>query len=200
MQITSYTEASVFSSLSAEWNALAKRSAHHTLFQNIEWLGTWWAGLGEGSLNVLALRDAGALVGIAPLFFPRPGELAVLGYKEVTDYVDVVFAAGHERACWEATLDHISSQAWSRFNFYNIPAASPTASILPELASARGWRVDVRKEDVCPVIPLATSFEAYLGGLDGKERRELVRKLRRAEDDAALTIHNGWRRARPRCR
>ncbi|NJM41354.1 MAG: GNAT family N-acetyltransferase [Anaerolineae bacterium] len=42
-------------------------------------------------------------------------------------------------------------------------------------------------EDVCPIITLSESFEAYLGSLDNKERRELSRKLRRAEDDATVT-------------
>lgn len=36
-------------------------------------------------------------------------------------------------------------------------------------------------QDVAPVIPLPGDFEAYLEALDGKQRRELRRKMRRAE-------------------
>ena len=41
---------------------------------------------------------------------------------------------------------------------------------------------------MCPIIQLPDTFDAYLAMLDGKERRELQRKLRRASEDVAITF------------
>lgn len=188
MELKRYNNADAFGELASEWNSLAKTCVHHTLFQTREWLSTWWACLGQGTLHILELRDNGTLIGIAPLFMPKADELAVVGYKEVTDYVDVMFAAGREEACWSAVASEINTLPWSTFNFYNIPEKSATLDHLPNLARQIGWLVTIGVEDVCPVISLPESFDLYLAGLDGKERRELVRKLRRAEEDAKITF------------
>lgn len=188
MDLTVYTDVSVFNALAAEWNTLAHSCASHNLFQTLEWQQAWWHALGEGQLHVLVLHEGDTLRGIAPLYFSKPGELNVIGHKEVTDYVDVIFAAGHEHACWDATLRHIAALQWTHFNFWNIPQASPTLTVLPELAIARGWTSEVTPEDVCPIIALPVTFDAYLNTLDGKERRELQRKLRRAEEDTLVTF------------
>src|SRR5262249_6855099 len=43
--------------------------------------------------------------------------------------------------------------------------------------------VEIKDEDVCPHITLPGDFEAYLGMLDKKQRHELRRKVRRAEEN-----------------
>ena len=69
-------------------------------------------------------------------------------------------------------------------------AMVPGAAVLvfqPELAAARGWRFDTALEDVCPLIALPDTFEGWLAMLDGKERRETQRKLRRASEETRVT-------------
>ncbi len=104
--------------------------------------------------------------------------------------------------------------AWDVVSLCNQPAASLAHRRLPELVRAAGWTAEVFQEDVCPAIALpvghpsssegrrpsdedprlqrgdgpspdqADGFEAYLEGLDKKERHEIRRKLRRIEREA----------------
>jgi CelD/BcsL family acetyltransferase involved in cellulose biosynthesis len=191
-----YTTPAVFDTLGAEWNELLSRSVTNVLFLTREWQKTWWRELGDGDLRVITLRDeAGTLQGIAPLFF-NPGDLgriegAFVGCREVSDYLDFIFAREHEAECYAVLVDYLAgagSQTWDVFSLCNIPESSPTLSRFIDLVQARGWRAEKKFEDVSPYIPLPESFEAYLASLEGKERRELQRKLRRAGEDVRVTF------------
>jgi len=113
-----------------------------------------------------------------------------VGCKEVSDYLDFIFLKGRERECLEAVTGYLAGAdmtPWAGISLCNIPETSPTLTLLPEIAAAKGWKANSIFEDVCPIIALPESFEVYLTTLDGKERRELQRKLRRADEDAAVT-------------
>ncbi len=195
MRTDVYTTPEAFEQLAGEWNALLKRSASNTLFLTNEWQRTWWRELGDGKLRVLAMREDGALVGIAPLFFESNAlgavEVALVGCKEVSDYLDFIFARGCELACFRIVVDFLKSSdapTWHTIGLCNIIETSPTLSAFVEMLNAEGWHAHVAFEDVCPVVALPDTFDAYLAMLDGKERRELQRKLRRASEDVAVTF------------
>ena len=70
------------------------------------------------------------------------------------------------------------------WELHAVPAASPTATSLAQLAAACGLVASVTVEERCPVLALPSSWEAYLASLSGKHRHELMRKTRRLERDA----------------
>ncbi len=182
MKTECWTEARAFDALESEWNVLLRQSASDTIFLTPEWQKTWWRTLGEGDLCVITFRDdAGALVGIAPLF-RKNGALALVGCVEVSDYLDVIIARGREDAVYRALLDVLldpSFPAWNKLTLCNLPDASTTPTQLKTLAEARGLRAQAREEDVAPYIELPATWGAYLESLDKKQRHELRRKLRR---------------------
>jgi len=197
MRVITHTTPDVFATLAAEWNPLLERSAANTIFLPSEWQATWWRELGEGDLRVLELRDDdGGLAGIAPLFVQRNAlgvaQTMLVACKEVADYVDFIFARGREAECLAATLDAIGAPGFSgdaeagNITLCNVPEASTTLALLPGLAAARGWRLDTALEDVCPLIALPDTFDGWLATLDGKERRETQRKLRRASEETRV--------------
>jgi CelD/BcsL family acetyltransferase involved in cellulose biosynthesis len=194
MQLQVHSTPDAFDALGDTWNALLKNASTNTLFLTREWQRVWWASLGEGELRVLTLREADQLIGIAPLFFEADAlggvQATFVGCKEISDYLDFIFLKGRERECLSAVLDFLSSAAspaWNAISLCNMPEATPNLALLQELAVAHGWKANAVFEDVCPIIALPESFEMYLAQLDSKERRELGRKLRRAEDDAVVT-------------
>lgn len=196
MNLQIFTSADAFDVLGDAWNGLLQQSATNTLFLTREWQQVWWQGLGDGALHVLTLRDDdGTLVGIAPLFIEENSlgakQINLVGCKEVSDYLDFIFAKGHERECFETVLNYLDSAEapeWDTISLCNVPETSPTQSLLMELAQAHGWKSTSVFEDVCPIIDLPKSFDDYLAMLDGKERRELQRKLRRATEDTQVVI------------
>jgi CelD/BcsL family acetyltransferase involved in cellulose biosynthesis len=48
------------------------------------------------------------------------------------------------------------------------------------MATEHGFHVTRGRQEVCPIVKLEGDWEAYLASLDGKERRELRRKMRKA--------------------
>jgi CelD/BcsL family acetyltransferase involved in cellulose biosynthesis len=183
-----YTDATGFAALRQEWNPLLRHSASDTIFLTWEWQRTWWEHLGEGQLYLVAVRDGNHLSGIAPLYLTTSDDglrtLFIVGCRDVSDYLDIIAASGQEERVYGALLDWLGSAeapAWDLADLCNIPAASPTHSLLAEMAAARGYEVQTEVEDVCPVISLPFSWDEYLNFLDGKQRREIRRKIRRAE-------------------
>jgi hypothetical protein len=138
---------------------------------------------GSTLLTVATRDDVGNLVGIG-CFFHVNDTLHFNGCVEESDYLDIIAPADRAEKIWKATLDCLQSPdtpTWQALDLCNIPAASPTRSILPALSVEWGYSVEEAVIEVCPVITLPATFEAYLEGLDSKQRRELSRKMRRAE-------------------
>jgi CelD/BcsL family acetyltransferase involved in cellulose biosynthesis len=191
--VHSYYDPSGFEVLAEEWNDLLHRSAADILFLTLEYQRTWWHHLGEGEVSILAVRDGGELVGVAPLFATTNPQgqrvLSIVGCVEVADYLDFIVAEGREEQVYAALVDHLASPgapAWDALDLCNIHQDSPTLKILPVLAKARGWAVSTARDDVCPIVTLPGTWEEYLQMLDGKQRHEIRRKMRRAGGQAAL--------------
>jgi CelD/BcsL family acetyltransferase involved in cellulose biosynthesis len=105
----------------------------------------------------------------------------IVGGVDVADYLDVLAVTGRETEVWEALLPEVARGPWRGLDLRPVPAASPTATLLPGLAKAAGFGCEVSRVDRCPVVELPATWEAFLGLLSGKDRHELRRKLRRAE-------------------
>ena len=195
MQTTWFTDISAFEKLKAEWNVLLHRSVSDTLFMTWEWQSTWWHHLGVGDLCIVTMReDDGALVGIAPLFIETGNDgarhMSLVGCVDVSDYLDVIVARGHEPDVYNALLDAINRAdfpAWDWLHLCTLPAASPTNTQFKALADARGFKTEWRLHDVSPIIELPATWDGYLETLDKKQRHEIRRKLRSIEES-----HTRW--------
>jgi CelD/BcsL family acetyltransferase involved in cellulose biosynthesis len=187
-----------FDQLADEWNDLLAFSASHVPFLRHEYLTTWWKTLGGGEWPhgelyiVTARREGGRLCGIAPLFFThnREGEpaLMLLGSIEISDYLDLMVCPEALDEFLEALLHHLASPAapaWESLDWYNLVDSSPTLPALEAAARRRGWRFEAIPMQHCPYIPLPGDWEAYLAGIDKKQRHEIRRKMRRLESSNA---------------
>lgn len=177
----------LFSQLADEWDSLVKASMTNTPFQLLAYQKAWWTHLQpEGSelIGVVVRRpDDDTLAGIAP-FYLLDGVLYLNGSKEETDYLDIIACLNEVGAVWTAVLDALNSSdfpEWETLDLWNLPADSVSRSVVADLAKQRDWKSEEEVAEVCPIIPLPDSFEAYLEQIDSKQRRELNRKLRRAK-------------------
>ncbi len=192
MKLDLVTTAERFEALGHEWNNLLFYNATNEVFLTWQWQSTWWKAYEPGDLWVLAGRDdAGELVGIAPWFIEQPSRVVrTIGCVEVTDYLDVLVKPDCRDVFLAAVADFATehADAYSRIVLCNMPGGTPTLSVLPGLFTERGFNVRVVQQEVCPVIALPDDFETYLAGLDKKQRHELRRKLRRAENAEGETV------------
>jgi len=196
MQTQIYPTADGFAALSAEWNELLQHSAADTIFLTHQWQSIWWRHLGDGTPMLIAFRDeSGRLVGLAPLYGALTGEgewaLNTIGCVDVSDYLDIITRRGREQAVYAALLDLLDAPdafdfTWDALDLCNVPQNSPTLELLGPMAAARGYQVTSQMQDVCPIVTLPGSWDDYLAGLASKDRRELRRKLRKANPHAGV--------------
>jgi CelD/BcsL family acetyltransferase involved in cellulose biosynthesis len=198
METIIHTDPNIIELLKPEWNALLRQSAADTPFLTYEWQKTWNDCLCscEGEVHLLTVRDGGALLGIAPLFVltepDKDGQprrlLRLIGSVDASDYLDLIAVRGREREVLTALLDALAQSAtWDAIDLWNVPEASTTRALLPELIAARGWTLLDETQVVCPIIHLPATFDDYVQSLDKKERHELRRKIRRAEATEGVT-------------
>lgn len=191
-----YVGEMAFAALADEWDALAARGMTDTPFQTLAYQRAWWTHLhpADGVLLTVAVRDeGGALAGIG-CFFNVAGTLHFNGCVEESDYLDLIAPAKGATDVWNAVLDcleAVDTPLWRCLELCNIPEASPTRTILPALARQRHYSFEEDPVEVCPIISLPDTFDAYLDSLDSKQRRELSRKLRRAEAADVVTTAVG---------
>lgn len=189
MSLTAYRDASAFDALAAEWNPLVERSVGNSPFLRLEYQRAWWQHLGEGELLVVAVRsEGGRLIGIGNLFGGRPGAEGVvyriIGCMEIADYLDLIVERGREAEVCAAIMGFLTgpeAPAWDKLDLCNLPSWSSTPEIMAQAATARGFPAALSTLEPCPVIALPATWDEYLDSLDGKQRREMRRKLRRAE-------------------
>jgi CelD/BcsL family acetyltransferase involved in cellulose biosynthesis len=195
MRITTIRSLPELSSLEKEWNDLLAISASHVPFLRHEYVTAWWAGLGggewaHGELNVITARsDDGRLTGIAPLFLTnnRDGEpaLMLLGSIEISDYLDVIARSEDLPAFLEALLEYLGSgnpPSSTLLDWYNLLETSPTLPAVQAAAEKHGWTYSQEPLQHCPYIPLPGDWELYISNIDKKQRHEIRRKMRRAEE------------------
>ncbi len=188
MRLIVSTQLNVFDELQSEWNDLVQRSTSNRIFSTWEWKSTWWEAYEPGRLWIITCRDENdRLLGIAPWFIgdnvERGRVVSTIGCKEVTDYLDVIIDKEHVEAVLNCFVGFLKDNAhqFDRLEFCNIAEDSTSYQNLPAVLRAHGFTIDISLEDVCPVIELPTTWEAYLNLLDKKQRHELRRKLRRSQ-------------------
>lgn len=176
-----------------EWNALVAQGITHVPFLRWEYLRAWWETRGGGEwpaaeLVLVTARERGQLIGIAPLFHAvgRDGipALWLLGSIEISDYLDLIVSPERAAAFVPALLDHLASSpdvpSWQVLDWVNIPEDSPTLQALADAADVRDWSFSHNAVSHTPIIHLPGNFETYLASIDGKQRHEIRRKMRRA--------------------
>ena len=195
MHITTIHTLPELISLEKEWNDLLAISASHVPFLRHEYITAWWQGLGggewsHGELSVVTARqEQGELIGIAPLFLTdnRDGEpaLMLLGSIEISDYLDIIARPEDTPAFMEALLEHLAQEqapAFHLLDWYNLLEDSLTLLAMQAAAEKLGWKVTQEPLQHCPYIPLPGDWDKYICNIDKKQRHEIRRKMRRAEE------------------
>jgi len=177
-----------------EWNDLVSVSIADTPFSRYEYQSVWWDHRGGGEwqdaqLLLVTAREDGKLIGIAPLFLAEhDGQpaLMLVGSIEISDYLDLIVRMDNHARFVSGLVDFLTSLGkpanWSGLDWYNLPDSSPTLAALKAEAAQRGWTHLEEMYRPTPVITLNGSFDEYLSRVEKKQRHEIRRKVRRAEE------------------
>lgn len=185
MKVTAYTDDTLFDDLQPRWDDLVQRSTTNTPYQTWAWHKHWWAAYHPGELWVLTCEDEnGTLNGIAPFFVDDQRTARFIGHVDVTDYMDLIVDADQREAVYRCFAEYLSehSDQFDTLGLANIMEASPTYSEFPGVLRNTGFNVNFETNDVAPLIHLPATYDDYLSDiLDSKQRKEIKRKMRKAE-------------------
>jgi len=168
-----------FSSLSGYWSKPIHPLQWKIVFVLPAWLEVWWQVFGTGTeLSLLAVRDGGEIIGLAPL--KTDGKTAsFVGSANVCDYLDFVITPGCEADFFNVLLDDLKRRGIARLDLRPVRPDSTVLTNLVDIIKKRGGEVLCQPEDVSFEMDLPVTWEAYLESLTTKQRHEVRRKLRR---------------------
>lgn len=180
--------------LAEDWNKLLSRSIIDVPFLRHEFLSAWWQHRGggewpqEAELYILIARqEDGVLAAALPLFLSKnhagKPALMLLGSVEIADFLDVIAPEDQLDNFLDAALAYLAgpdAPAWETLEFFNLLEESPTLAALEKVAGEHGLKYNHERLQPSPKISLPDDFETYMESLDGRYRREMLRKMRNA--------------------
>jgi CelD/BcsL family acetyltransferase involved in cellulose biosynthesis len=164
-----------------EWEELFRADPEATPFTSPQWARAWWRTFGgSGRPWIVAVRENGQLVGLAPFILRRRGPLRVLGRPGSHPSQDVL-APSQLRP---DVAETVAAEIVSRRKEWDLMAVScfPEDSAIERSMRQRGLRLRQRRTATYPRIELPGSFDEYLATLPRKRRSNLRRHLRRLDD------------------
>lgn len=181
--------------LATAWDELLKQSILDVPFLKFSHLKIWWQTRGGGEwpdsdeLMIVSAFEGNELLGLAPLFTHDKNTLLLLGSKEICDYLDLIVKPENLHSFVKGLADYISSPLfpkWNQIIFHNLMQTSATIDALKETAQQMGWEFSTECRKQSPFIQLPGNWNEYLLSIDKKQRHEIRRKTRRAEEKADL--------------
>jgi CelD/BcsL family acetyltransferase involved in cellulose biosynthesis len=171
--------------LHSAWLSLLSRVPDATTFQSPTWQRAGWIATHPvARLRILTLHRGEELVGVIPLCLTDKRNF-VSPSPAVSDYLEPLLLPEAAEPCLRATLAFIAAQ-WDRtlveVTFHNVRDSAPLRRILPPIAESAGFACEQVEVEQAPVISLPPTWDQYLDQLDAHERKEMRRKLKKAEE------------------
>jgi len=182
------------------WDNLLKESHFKSPFQKFGYLRQWWQTMGggewhEGKLNLVLATQEDDLIGIAPFFeinFEGKNSLLFVGSVEISDYLDFIVKPENHNTFLVELFRYLlkNSQNWQQIVLYNLLEDSASIPLIKEIIPSMGLNWQVDKIEPALYIPMPASWDEYLQNIEKKQRHEIRRKLRKAEEIAlSIQLH-----------
>lgn len=168
--------------LEAVWQDTGSSLDWRCLFTLPPWLMSWWSAFGGGDEPyIVMMNEDGKRIGLVPLKI-QDFTAALVGSPDVCDYLDIISTPGHRHTVTRLLFDDLGKSGIKRLILSGLrEEAAIWTHVIPD-AQKNGWTVSSEKEEVTYEIELPETWEAFLYRLDGKQRHELRRKLRRLQE------------------
>jgi len=175
-----------FVELTELWTGSRRTLDWHCLFTLPPWLQTWWSIFRtDQEPHIVAVQRGPEIIALAP-FMRRDTTAELIGSPDVCDYLDVVGGHGTVNGFAEPLLEHLRQ---SGIHLVTLQGVRPDARVWTDLlpvARSKNWYVTCEQEDVAYQIQLPQTWDAFLQQLNGKQRHELRRKLRRLDEAGTM--------------
>jgi CelD/BcsL family acetyltransferase involved in cellulose biosynthesis len=175
--------------LTSSWNRLRHSLTWRCIFVLPAWLKAWWETFGGDRQPYLrTLWDGQQIIGLAPLMVNND-TATFMGSPDVCDYLDFAIAPGEESDFFQVLLDDLRKSGINKLDLRPLHPDSTVLKHLLTIARKRGYDVNCSTDDVCLELDLPTTWDEYLAILNGEQRHEVRRKLRRLWNTANVEFH-----------
>jgi CelD/BcsL family acetyltransferase involved in cellulose biosynthesis len=182
------------------WEDLHRRTPGSTVFQTPHWqraLLVWPQRLGH--LRLLAVWRADKLLGVLPMQERRGKRLESAG-AIVSDYLDPLVDPAEKEAFWRSILGFLRRQIpdGAAVTLRNIRPHAECRTTLKGMAADEGFTLEEAERGYSCFLDLPASWDEYLDRLRSHDRKELRRKVNKAESQgqAKLVAANDPEQAR----
>ncbi len=193
-QVTVVTDPASLHAMRDEWTDLLFDSARPSAFLSWEWMTTWLREYaGPGMPRVVLVREgSGRLVGLAPLYEPASGPLALrtlrfMGTGVGADHLRFLVRRGEEARVGAVLTDQALATRCDVFDFPRMDEEA-ARSLQGAASHSGGFGCGATVADVCPFIPLPATWEEYLRALSANARKDLGRRWRRLRECGEVAI------------
>jgi CelD/BcsL family acetyltransferase involved in cellulose biosynthesis len=168
--------------LEAVWQGTGRSLDWRCLFTLPPWLKSWWSAFGDADESrIVMMDDAGEPFGLVPLRI-RNASAQLMGSPDVCDYLDIIVVPERRHDMARLLFAHLAEAGIKRLVCSGVRRDAVIWTRVLPYARECGWQVSCEKEAVSFDIELPESWEAFLYRLDGKQRHEIRRKLRRLNE------------------
>lgn len=187
--------------LRPDWSDLLVRSGRNELTLAPDWLLTWqrvYGRLQGRRLRLVAFRDSGRLLGLAPLLRRRCWYRGVVPFRRLeflasgeregngicSNHLNVIAERGAEEAVARGLAAAAAAGAlgtWDEMVLPMMDGDGPMPSLLAAAFRDHGLPVETVETARAPYIPLPATWDAYLKSLSCTHRRQVTRSLRAFE-------------------
>lgn len=194
-----------------EWWALLGRSATNEPTLSPLWLDAWWQVFGDvdgRSLRAVLVREAGRLIGLAPLAARRVHHRGAIPLRRIellatgeppedeicSDYLNVLCERRAERPVARAVVEALvrgSLGAWDELVLDVMHGQAVMTGCVVSQLRRHGLRVEVRPRRPCPYTLLPRAWADYLAMLPSRHRSMIRRSVRDLESWASGDIELG---------
>jgi len=177
-------------SFAAAWEDLVKRVEGATVFQTAQWqqaILAWPQRLDR--LLLLAVWRGSRLIGVLPLQSAR-GRRAESAGAVVSDYLDPLIDPAYEQDAWRSIFNFLRVQptAPATLILRNVRPQADCRATLARIAAEEGFTLQEEVHGASCFLQLPKSWDDYLAILKSGDRKELRRKIAKAESQAGAVL------------
>ena len=111
--------------------------------------------------------------------------MLLLGSIEISDYLDLIASPDILPEFSKGLLEFLlqdDTYPWQVIDLYNILETSPSIQAIRDAVREHGMNAEQEKLQHCPYILLPEDWDTYLANIKKKQRHEIRRKMRRAQE------------------
>lgn len=174
--------------LSSYWHSNLIPDAWNCLFLLPPWLEAWHSAFADNtSSEIVIFRNKEQIIGAAPVLISS-SKATIMGSPDVCDYTDIIAAQGYEEKILFSLLDLLASKKIDELLFSGIREDNPLYPLLLNISEYTDYTCTTQKGELSFEKKLPPTWQGYLDLLNGKQRHEIRRKMRRVEEAGDVNL------------